>query len=92
MNKTLFLALFVLIVVFLCVYDTMSKKNKFRVAMVFDGLFNKLILLAIVAVVFMEDFRLGVMLLFGFFFINLRLTENVNDNELVEGFEDYFSN
>ena len=44
-----------------------------------------------VAVVFMEDFRLGVMLLLAFFFINLRLTENVNDNELVEGFQAYFS-
>jgi len=69
----------------------MSKKNKFRVAMAFDGLFNKLVLLAIVAVVFMEDFRLGVMLLLAFFFINLRITENVNDNQLVEGFQAYFS-
>tara|TARA_B100001093_G_scaffold483199_1_gene515499 strand:- start:320 stop:598 length:279 start_codon:yes stop_codon:yes gene_type:complete len=91
MNKSLFALLFVLIVVFLCIYDTMSKKNKFRVAMAFDGLFNKLVLLAIVVVVFMEDFRLGVMLLLAFFFINLRLTENVNDNELIEGFQAYFS-
>lgn len=90
MNKTLFLATFVLIVVFICVYDAMSKKNKFRVALLFDGLFNKLILLAIIAVVFMEDFRLGVILLLAFFVINLRLNENVN-NELIEGFEDYFS-
>jgi hypothetical protein len=90
MNKTLFLLVFLLIVIFLCVYDAMSKKNKFRVAMLFDGVFNKLILLAIIAVVFMEDFRLGVILLLAFFVINLRLTENVN-NELVEGFEDYFS-
>jgi hypothetical protein len=90
MNKSLFLLLFVLIVVFLCVYDTMSKKNKFRVAMAFDGIFNKLVLLAIVAVVFMEDFRLGVILLLAFFVINLRLNESV-DNDLVEGFQDYFS-
>lgn len=90
MNKTLFLATFVLIVVFICVYDAMSKKNKFRVALLFDGLFNKLILLAIIAVVFMEDFRLGVILLLAFFVINLRLNENKN-NELIEGFEDYFS-
>ena len=90
MNKTLFLATFVLIVVFICVYDAMSKKNKFRVALLFDGLFNKLLLLAIIAVVFMEDFRLGVILLLAFFVINLRLNENTN-NELIEGFEDYFS-
>jgi len=90
MNKSLFLLLFVLIVVFLCVYDTMTKKNKFRVAMAFDGIFNKLVLLAIVAVVFMEDFRLGVILLLAFFVINLRLNESV-DNDLVEGFQDYFS-
>ena len=90
MNKTLFLATFVLIVVFICVYDAMSKKNKFRVALLFDGLFNKILLLAIIAVVFMEDFRLGVILLLAFFVINLRLNENVN-NELIEGFEDYFS-
>ena len=90
MNKTLFLLVFLLIVIFLCVYDAMSKKNKFRVAMLFDGLFNKLILLAIIAVVFMEDFRLGVILLLGFFVINIRVTDNSN-NELVEGFEDYFS-
>ena len=90
MNKSLFLLLFVLIVVFICVYDTMTKKNKFRVAMAFDGIFNKLVLLAIVAVVFMEDFRLGVILLLAFFVINLRLNESV-DNDLVEGFQDYFS-
>ncbi len=91
MHKTLFLSLFVLVVVFLCVYDTMSKKNKFRVALLFDGLFNKFVLLAIVAVVFMENFKLGVILLLAFFVVNLRLTDNVNNNELVEGFEDYFS-
>jgi hypothetical protein len=39
----------------------------------------------------MENFKLGVILLLAFFVVNLRLTENVNNNELVEGFEDYFS-
>ena len=89
MNKNLHLIIFLLVVIFVCVYDTLSKKNKFRVSMLFDGLLNKLILLAIIAVVFMENVSLGTVLLLGFFVIHLNLESS--NTELVEGFNDYFA-
>ena len=89
MNKNLFLIVFIITVVILCLYDVMSNKNKFRVAMLFDGLINKLVILAIIVLVLMEDIRIGIVLLLAFFIVHLRLQNT--EEQLVEGFEDYFS-
>ena len=48
-------------------YDVMSNKNKFRVALLFDGFLNKLVILAIVVLVLMEDIRIGIMPTFNVF-------------------------
>lgn len=90
MNKSLFLLVFIIVVFVLCLYDVMSNKNKFRVALLFDGFFNKLVILAIIVLVLMEDIRIGIMLLLTFFVAHLRLKNT--ENLLIEGFEDYYSN
>ena len=89
MNKSLFLHIFIIVVFILCLYDVMSNKNKFRVALLF-GFFNKLIILAIIVLVLMEDIRIGIMLLLTFFVAHL-LFQNT-ENLIIEGFEDYYSN
>jgi hypothetical protein len=90
MNKSLFLLVFVIVVFILCLYDIMSNKNKFRVALLFDGIFNKIVILAIIVLVLMEDIRIGIMLFLTFFVAHLRLQNT--ENLLIEGFEDYYSN
>ena len=89
MNKSIFLLVFVIVVFILCLYDIMSNKNKFRVALLFDGFFNKLVILAIVVLVLMEDIRIGIMLLLTFFVAHNRLQNT--ETLLIEGFEDYYS-
>ena len=89
MNKSLFLIVFVIVVFILCLYDILSNKNKFRVALLFDGFLNKLVILAIVVLVLMEDIRIGIMLLLTFFVAHLRLQNT--ENLIIEGFEDYYS-
>lgn len=89
MNKSIFLLVFVVAVIILCLYDNMSNKNKFRIALLFDGLINKLAILAIIVLVMMEDIRIGIILIMAFFCVYLRL-ENT-ENLLIEGFEDYYS-
>ena len=88
MNKSLFLIVFVIVVFILCLYDILSNKNKFRVALLFDGFLNKLVILAIVVLVLMEDIRIGIMLLLTFFVAHLRLQNT--ENLIIEGFEDYY--
>ena len=89
MNKSIFLLVFIIVVFVLCLYDILSNKNKFRVALLFDGFFNKLVILAIVVLVLMEDIRIGIMLLLTFFVAHLRLQNT--ENLIIEGFEDYYS-
>ncbi len=89
MNKSLFLLVFVIAVIILCLYDVMSNKNKFRVSLLFDGIINKLVILAIIILVIMEDVRIGIVLLMAFFVVHIRLLNT--EQQLVEGFEDYFS-
>ena len=67
----------------------MSNKNKFRVSLLFDGIINKLVILAIIILVIMEDVRIGIVLLMAFFVVHIRLLNT--EQQLVEGFEDYFS-
>ena len=88
MNKSLFLIVFVIVVFILCLYDILSNKNKFRVALLFDGFLNKLVILAIVVLVLMEDIRIGIMLLLTFFVAHIRLQNT--ENLILEGFEDYY--
>ena len=57
MNKSIFLLVFVIVVFILCLYDIMSNKNKFRVALLFDGFLINLVILAIVVLVLLEDIR-----------------------------------
>ena len=66
------------------------KKNKFRLKLVFDGFINKVILLLITIVVLMESYQLGVLLILGFFVIYTGL--QINNNQVVEGFHNYFEN
>ena len=89
MNKSLLLLVFIIVVFILCLYDVMSNKNKFRVALLFDGFFNKLVMLAIIVLVLMEDIRIGIMLLLTFFVAHLRLMNT--ENLIIEGFEAYYS-
>lgn len=89
MNKKLFLILFVLIVIILCSYDSISNKNKFRLNLLFDGFINKLILILIIVVVMMESIQLGIILMFTFFTILLSL--NMDNKNIIEGFTDYYS-
>lgn len=88
MNKSVFLLLFVLVVIVLCLFDIMSNKNKFRVSLIFNGLFSKIALLAIIVLVLMEDIRIGIMLMLAFFLVYLGI--NDSNNQIKEGFEDYF--
>ena len=88
MNKSLFLIVFVIVVFILCLYDILSNKNKFRVALLFDGFLNKLVILAIVVLVLMEDIRIGIMHLLTFYVAYMRLHNPVNLE--IEGFEDYY--
>lgn len=89
MNKYLFLLLFVIIIVTICCYDILSNSNKFRVNMLFDGFLNKLILLLIIVLVTMENLQLGILLILGFFVMNIRI--NSNKAHVTEGFTEYFS-
>jgi hypothetical protein len=89
MNKSLFLLVFIIVVFVLCLYDVLSNKNKFRVALLVDGFFNKLVMLAIIVLVLMDDLSIGIMLLLTFYVAHLRL-ENTEE-QLLEGFEDYYS-
>lgn len=89
MNKSVFLLLFVLVVFVLCLFDIMSNKNKFRISLIFNGFLSKLVLLAIIVLVLMEDIRIGIILMLAFFIVNLSI---LNSNEQIqEGFQDYFS-
>lgn len=89
MNNTLFLALFILLTLLIVVFDSVDNKNKFRAALLFDGFINKLVLLAFICLLIMEEPKLGIMFLLGFFLVHLILASS--EKELIEGFEDYFS-
>ena len=54
----------------------------------FDGFINKVILLLITMVVLMESYQLGVLFILGFFVIYTGL--QMNNNQVVEGFHNYF--
>ena len=90
MNKYLFLLLFVIIVITIGCYDLLSNSNKFRVNMLFDGFLNKLILLLIIILITMENLQVGILLILGFFVINVRI--NNNKEQVTEGFTEYFEN
>lgn len=89
MNKSVFLLLFVLVVLVLCLFDIMSNKNKFRVSLLFSGFLSKLVLLSIIVLVLMEDIRIGIILMLSFFIVNMSILSS--NQELKEGFEDYFN-
>ena len=73
MNKSIFLFLFVSVVLVLCLFDIMSNKNKFRVSLIFNGFLSKLVLLAIIVLVLMEDLRIGIILMLAFFIVNMSI-------------------
>ena len=88
MNNTLFFIILISLVVLICVYDAASKKSKFKLNLLFDGFINKIILLAFVVLLLMEDIRIGIILILGFFVVHIGLKNNEKD--LIEGFNDYF--
>jgi hypothetical protein len=89
MNNTLFFIILISLVVVICLYETASNKNKFRAKLLVDGFINKLVILAFIVLLIMEDIRLGIILLFGFFMVHIGLKNN--ESNVIEGFQDYFS-
>ena len=88
MNKNIFILLVVIITLSICLYDSTSNKNKFKVKMLFDGILNKIIVLLIVVVSMIENFQIGILLMLGVFTVYVQ--QNSHKPKLIEGFSDYF--
>ena len=88
MNKNIFILLVIIITLSICLYDSTSNKSKFKVKMLFDGILNKIIVLLIVVVAMIENFQIGILLMFGVFTVYVQ--QNSHKPKLIEGFSDYF--
>jgi len=89
MNKYLFLTIFIVIVILVSIFENLSNENKFKLNMLYSGYVNKFILLLIIVLVMMENVQLGILLAFTFFIVYFNL--NNNQEQIQEGFSNYFS-
>jgi hypothetical protein len=89
MNKYLFLTIFIVIVILVSIFENASNKNKFKLNMLYSGYVNKFILLLIIVLIMMENIQLGILLTFTFFIVYFSL--NNNQEQIQEGFSNYFS-
>ncbi len=65
--------------------NKLSNKNKFRLKMLTSGLFNKLVLLVLIILVFLDDYLIGTLLLLLLNSIIMLKTSDVK-----EGFRNYW--
>lgn len=59
----LYKILVVALVLFISIIHKLSNKNKFRLKMLTNGLFNRLILLVLIILVFIDDYLIGTLLI-----------------------------
>ena len=89
MPQKIYLVLSLLLIFFILNIQYLSKKNKFRITLLIDGIINKCLLGFLLCIIIFEDFLLG--MLFMLFLLILHL-ENQKKKENIEGFSDYYKN
>ena len=77
-----------ILIIFILNIHNLSRKNKFRITLLVDGIINKVLLGILLCIILFENFLLG--LLFMIFLLLLNMENQKKEN--IEGFSDYFKN
>lgn len=89
MSQNLFIISCILLIILISNIKKLTKKNKFRITLLIDGILNKILLGILLCVILLENFLLG--LLFMILLLVLQI-ETQNNKNNIEGFEDYYKN
>lgn len=89
MPQKLFIISCILLIILIINIEKLTKKNKFRITLLIDGILNKILLGILLCVILLENFLLGI--LFMILLLVLQI-ENQNNKYNIEGFEDYYKN
>jgi hypothetical protein len=77
-----------ILIIFILNIHNLSRKNKFRITLLVDGIINKVLLGILLCIILFENFLLGI--LFMIFLLLLNMENQKKEN--IEGFSDYFKN
>ena len=77
-----------ILIIFILNIHNLSRKNKFRITLLVDGIINKVLLGILLCIILFENFLLGI--LFMIFLLLLNMENQKKEN--IEGFSDYFTN
>lgn len=84
-----YLLLSLALIIFILNIQHFSKKNKFRITLLTDGIINKILLGFLLCVILFENFLLGMLFMLLLLILDI---ENQNKKENIEGFSDYYKN
>ena len=89
MPQKLLIICCIILILLIITIKNLTKKNKFRITLLVDGILNKMILGILLCVIMFENFLLGI--LFMILLLVLQI-ENRNNISNIEGFKDYYKN
>ena len=89
MPKNIYYIVCILLILVIVNIKYLTRKNKFRITLLVDGILNKIILGFLLCIILFENFQLGV--LFMILLLILQM-ENINNKQNIEGFQDYYKN
>lgn len=83
------LLLSLVLIIFILNIQNLSKKNKFRITLLVDGIINKILLGILLCIILFENFLLGMLFMLLLLLLHM---ENQKKTENIEGFTDYYKN
>jgi len=89
MQQNIYYIVCILLILVIINVKYLTRKNKFRITLLVDGILNKIILGFLLCIILFENFQLGV--LFMILLLILQM-ENINNKQNIEGFQDYYKN
>ena len=89
MLQNIYYIVFIILILLISNIENLTKKNKFRITLLIDGILNKILLGFLLCIILFDNFLCGI--LFMILLLVLQM-ENMNNKHNIEGFEDYYKN
>jgi hypothetical protein len=89
MSKIIYYIVCIILILVIINLKYLTKKNKFRITLLVDGILNKILLGILLCIILFEHFQLGVIFMILLLILQM---ENINNKNNIEGFKDYYKN